>query len=58
MNGPAKRSTVVEPLKAALEALQTLADAAERAACAGLTVEAHGARAMLAEAAEFDGVHL
>lgn len=57
MSGPAKPSTVAEPLKAALETLQALADASERAACAALMIEAHNARAILAEAAEFDGVN-
>lgn len=58
MSGPVNRSTVVVPLRAALEALDALAQVSERAACAALMVEAIGARAMLAEAAEFDGVHL
>lgn len=57
MSSPAKPSTVAQPLKAALIALSALADAAERAACAGLLIEAHSAMAGLAEAAEFDGVN-
>ena len=57
MSGPAKPSTVREPLRVALEALDALADAAERAGCAALFIEASAARGTLPEAAEFDGVN-
>lgn len=56
MTAPRSPSSVSEPLRQALEALETLRHAAERAACAALFIESIQAAAALGDAADFDGV--
>ena len=57
MSGRHIPTEFVDSLCVLLAQLGTVAEQAEGAGCPALWVEASAARAMLEEAAEFDGVH-